>query len=153
MSAEKKKPVYPTFMVFREAFKLPDGRDPFTILNDPNAPIEEKEAIRRTFNADQEVAESTAERDRQTGRQKKNHERRDKVMADLRLGANGRPRRGEPKRLAREHKIPLATVQGWIEQWDKERSRVKPKPYPDDWRTVYHGQALRAWYRHPKKRR
>lgn len=153
MSKDNQKPEYPTFMVFREAFTLPDGRDPFAVLHDPNAPTEEKDAIRREFNADSEVAESTAERDRQTGRHKKNHQRRDEALADLQLGKNGRPKRGEPKRLAGIHKVPVTTVQGWIEQWDRERRRAKLKRYPDDWRTVYHGQALRAWYRHPKKMR
>lgn len=150
MSANNKKPAYP-FMVFRESFRLPDGRDPFTVLNDPNASPDEKEKIRQRFNDDVEIARSTVDRDSQRARHRINHARRAKVLADLQLGANDRPRRGEPKRLARKHGIALATVQGWIEQWDKERRRVPSKGLPNDWRTVTYGRLLRRWYRLSKK--
>lgn len=156
MSPKNKKPRYP-FMVFRGAIKLPDDRDPYTVLHDPNASTEDKDAVRRWLNAKRDVAVSTAERDTQKERHKKDHDRRNNVLAELKIDEEtGRPMRGEPRRLADKHGVPLATVQGWIEQRDAELRRARPKGYPTGSRAVYHGLALSAWYRaagrHPKKR-
>jgi hypothetical protein len=153
-----KKPPFP-FMVFHEAFDLPDGRNRITLLNDPNTPADVKDAIRRDFKASLETAEQMAKRDTQRARHAKNHELRDRVMADLRRDLRGRPLRGEPKRVAALHDVPVLRVRKWIEQ-------LRGKPLPPsssarqkrglaDWRTVYYGEALRAQNRsaarHPKK--
>jgi hypothetical protein len=155
-----KKPQFP-FMVFHEAFDLPDGRNRITLLNDPNTSADVKDAIRRDFKASLETAEQMAKRDTQRARHARNHDLRDRVMADVRRDSRGRPLRGEPKRVAALHDVPVLRVRKWIEQ-------LRGKPLTPsslsryrwgsaDWRTVYYGEALRAQNRvaarHPKKRK
>ena len=157
MSPKNKKPRYP-FMVFRGSIKLPDGRDPFTVLNDSNVPAQDKAKVRTWLNSERDaaldVAASTARRDTQRDRHKDEHELRAKGLALMVWNpVTNRPQRGQPKIVAGKLGVPLATVQGWIEQHDKEQRRARPKRGATDWRAVYHGQALRAWHLRNLKRK
>ncbi|HEX4050504.1 MAG TPA: hypothetical protein VHY19_06480 [Steroidobacteraceae bacterium] len=98
------------FMVFRE--QVPE----LAPLADPKTSPEERERILREVKAAQEVVQRDADRNTQRARHADSHERRAKVIADLRRDANGKPLRGEPKRLAAEHHVDVAQVRKWIEQ-------------------------------------
>ena len=151
MSTKNTKPDFP-FMVFSEAFDLPDGRNACGVLNDPNTPQEERDALRRGFNDDEEIAFATARRDTQEARHAENHRERDMIMADLRRDADGKPVRHEPKRLAGKYNVAEKKIRKWIEQLAGKTS-FEPPAFGSDWRIVYHGQALRAWYRDNGKRK
>jgi len=82
-----------------------------------------------------------ADRNTQKGRHEKNHVTRKRVMDDLKRNARGRPLRGEPSRLARDHGVPVIKVRKWIEQL--KNAPLGSEAIPNDWRTVYYGHALR----------
>jgi hypothetical protein len=123
-------------MVFAEALPQPAR------LADPNTPAAEKDLIRREVNALVETVKSVADRNTQQDRHEKHHEKRARVMADLKVDARGKPMRGEPKRLADVHDVRVAQVRKWVEQLKAAPSKGS-QAIPDDWRTVYYGQALR----------
>lgn len=149
----KEKPV--AFMVFSEMLDLPDGTNKAKLLTDPNTPADIKDPIRRNINQSLETVMAIAQRDTQQERHAENHQRRDSVLADLRCDDSGKAKRGEPKRLAGLHGVPVRQVQKWIEQRRKAMARPAIGPMPDDWTTVIEGEMLReqnrAAGRHPKK--
>ncbi len=127
-------PQYP-FMVFAES--LPEA----TRLADSNTPLAERAQILREVNAVVDVVKSVVDRNTQQGRHEKSHAARKRVMDDLRRDARGRPLRGEPSRLARDHGVPVVKVRKWIEQL--KNAPLGSEAIPSDWRTVYYGKALR----------
>jgi hypothetical protein len=74
------------FMVFAEAFDLPDGRNRIELLNDPNTPANVKDEIRRDIEHSIDTVREYADRNTQQARHEKNHEARTRVTADLRRG-------------------------------------------------------------------
>lgn len=135
------------FMVFHEAFNLPDGSNRIDRLHDPKTPAEERDEIRRDFKTSLETVEQIENRNTQTERHAANHQLRDRVMAGLQVDACGKPKRGEPKRLADLHGLPIRKVRKWIEQL-RNKSAISPSTWRSewdtaDWQTVYYGEALR----------
>jgi hypothetical protein len=128
------KPTWP-FMVFAES--LPEAAR----LHDPNTPADEKDRIRRDVNASIDVVKEFAERNTQKGRNAAELAARARVMGDLQVDARGKPKRGEPSRLAAVHNIPVVKVRKWIEQLRKP-PRGGAESVPDDWRAVYYGKML-----------
>lgn len=148
---KKKPPSSVPFMVFHEAFDLPDGRNRVDLLNDPNAPAADRDAVRADFHTSVEVARDIAQRNTQQARHEKNHAKRDRVLADMKRDARGGPARGEPKRLADLHGVSLTRVRKWIEQDRAGKPTTPTSPRlqweTTDWQTIYHGEALRAQQR------
>ncbi len=127
---------YPTFMVFAES--VPESIK----LHDPATTLDERAQILTKANADMDVARAFSDRNTQQGPNAGARELRDRVMRDLKRNTNGRPQRGEPKRLATLHDIPVSRVRDWIRDMRKP-ARAGGNALPDDWRTVYYGQAVR----------
>jgi hypothetical protein len=124
------------FMVFAEAV-------PQSIrLADSKIPPEERARLLRDVNDSIDIVKAVADRNTQSGRHKKNHERRDRVLAGLRRDEHGVPLRGEPKRLANRHRVSVRTVEKWIAQL--RRTRMKgAEAVLVDWRTVALGERVR----------
>jgi len=139
------KPEYP-FMVFAES--LPDAES----LSDPNISASEKERIDFRVDDTIQLVKDFADRNTQKGRHAANHAERDRVMGDLRRDARGKPKRGEPSRLAEAHGVRVIKVRKWIAQILKSAPKGS-EAVPDDWRTVYYGQMLRRQRSEAAKKR
>jgi hypothetical protein len=132
----KAKIEYPTFGVFAEA--VPDAAR----LADPSTPARERLRIEERANWAVGAARDAADRNTQLRRHAENHERRAKVMQGLRRDANGKPLRGEPKRLAGANPgVTVRQIQKWIEQL-RQPALSGGEVLPDDWSTVYYGEAV-----------
>jgi hypothetical protein len=129
------------FMVFREAFNLPDGRNRITLMNDPNTPTDVRDKIRQDFNDSVDVVKEVADRNTQRGRHAANHATRERVMAGLQID-RGKPKRGEPSRLAALHGVPVNKVRKWVEQL-RTAPRSGSAAIRLTWLTVYQGESLR----------
>jgi hypothetical protein len=129
---------YP-FLVFGES--VPEA----ALLADPKTPADEKERLRFKVDEDIRAARRVANRDTQRGRHRENHERRDAVMQGLVRDKRGKPMRGEPRRLAKLHNLPVIKVRKWIEQLRVEHPGASA--VRDDWRTVVYGRMLRHQHR------
>jgi hypothetical protein len=128
------------FTVFAEA--VPQAAR----LADPKVSQQEKDRIRRDANTSIDVAKTHYQRNTQKGRHGENHEKRARVMIELRCAQNGKPERGEPSRLAQRHHVSVKQVRKWIEQL-RELASKGTGELPDDWRTVYVGEGIRHKYR------
>jgi hypothetical protein len=137
--------LYP-FMVFAEA--VPQAAR----LADAKTTPDERAMILREVRDTIDIVKSVVDRNTQSGRHKKNHERRDRIMAKLRRDEHGAPVRGETKRLARRYGVSTRTVEKWIAQLRRAPARGS-EAVPDDWRTVYVGEGLRHQYRVAAHRR
>ena len=144
-----KKPDWP-FMVFRESL---DGKP--EALNDPNTPADERDRIRADINTFAGDRCRDRRRDTQQLRHAEDHQKRDQVMVDW---VHGKP--GERRRLAKrameltgekDKAKAERRVKKWMEQLRKPSGPSPSETAPDDWRTVYHGEALRHYNSHPKK--
>ena len=137
------------WMVFNESL----GGKPEALAS-ADTPDDVKAKIRADINHSLETVAAISARNRQQGRWATRYEKLDSVMASLQRDASGKPKRGEPKRLARDHNLPVRQIEKWIAQL--RASAVKLAPHAStDWRDVYHGEALRHQHRllgrHPKK--
>ncbi len=142
----KAKIQYPTFMVFAEA--VPDAAR----LADSKTPPNERARIRDRVNWAMDAARSAADRNTQQLRHAPAIRLRNSVMRDLRCDARGKPLRGEPQRLADKNPgVTVHRIQKWIEQL--RRQRAGGIALPDDWRTVYYGEAVLNQTREAGRRR
>jgi hypothetical protein len=149
-----KRPGFP-FTVFATAFRAPDGSNDPDRLQDPSASPDEKAEILKRLEADVRVVRKTVKRDAQLGRHESNHRERETVLTDLEWSAPGKPKRHEVKRVAQKFKVPERRVRKWVEQVRAAIAAPRVAAVPLDWRTIYHGRQLSAWYsksaRAPKK--
>jgi hypothetical protein len=111
-----------------------------------DTPSDVKAKIRADIKDSLETVAEVGARNRQQGRWATRYELRDRVMAGLQRDASGKPKRKEPKRLAREHNIPVRQIEKWIAQLRATAAKPALRA-PTDWRDIYHGEALRHHYR------
>jgi hypothetical protein len=135
MAVGEKKLTTP-WMVFAE--QVPEAAR----LHDPSISADERDRIRRGVRDSIDVVKEFADRNTQRGRHAADHAKRERVMAGLRVDARGKPKRGEPSRLAAAHGVPVIKIRKWIEQLRKT-PRKGSESVQDDWRTVVYGKMLR----------
>lgn len=133
-----KKPQFP-FMVFAES--VPDA----TRLHAPSTMADERELILAKVDDAVEVVKSIATGNRRGARHRDSHHKRDRIMRDAKYVPG---KRGEPKRIASKYGVSPRTVEKWIAQL--RAPEIDP---PADWRTVYHGRALRNYQRELAQKR